>query len=112
MMDVKVFLKRQSSAAYGKQDGKEDIPEELIKTICNYVNIRIAALINGAPAALDTLGEIADAMKEHSDVLETLDLAIGSKANKSDLTNYVLAEELRPMTSDEVAAMIAAAKGE
>lgn len=50
-----------------------------------YTNTKISQLINSAPTTLDTLGEIAAAMVENATVVEALDAAIGSKADK----NYV-----------------------
>lgn len=50
-----------------------------------YTNTKISQLINSAPTTLDTLGEIAAAMAENATVVEALDAAIGSKADK----NYV-----------------------
>lgn len=110
--DVKVILNKRAKATSDRSYDISDIPESLIKAIDDYINAKFAALINGAPEALDTLGEIADAMKENADVVEALELAIGTKASINDLADYILAEELRPMTADEVAAMIVEAKGE
>ena len=53
-----------------------------------YTDTEIAGLINGAPTTLDTLGEIADAMKSNQTVVEALNTAIGTKANTSDLTAH------------------------
>ena len=53
-----------------------------------YTDEKIAGLINGAPTTLDTLGEIATAMEENKDVVDSLDEAIGKKANQSDLTAH------------------------
>ena len=50
-----------------------------------YTDSEIADLINGAPTTRDTLKEIADAMAENQTVVEALDAAIGSKANKTDI---------------------------
>lgn len=112
MIDVKVFLNKRAKATSDGSYDISNIPESLIKAIDDYINAKFAALINDAPEALDTLGEIANAMKENADVVEELKLVIGTKASKSDLSDYILAEELRPMTADEVAAMITEAKGE
>lgn len=64
----------------------------------SHTNTKIAELINGAPTTLDTLGEIATAFAENKDVVEALNDAIGSKANKADLealaTNIVTKEDL------------------
>ncbi len=51
-----------------------------------YADRLIANLINGAPETLDTLGEIADAMKENADVVAALHEAIGKKANEAELS--------------------------
>ena len=47
-----------------------------------YTDQKIADLINGAPDTLDTLKEIADAMKENKDVVEALEEAIAKKVDK------------------------------
>ena len=54
-----------------------------------YTDSEIADLINGAPTTRDTLKEIADAMDENQTVVEALDAAIGSKANKTDIPTKV-----------------------
>lgn len=55
----------------------------------SYTDTKIANLINSAPTTLDTLGEIATAMKENEDVVDALETSIGTKANASDLTSHV-----------------------
>ena len=54
----------------------------------SYTDTKISDLINGAPDTLDTLGEIADAMKTNDNVVSALNTAIGTKANSSDLTSH------------------------
>ena len=54
-----------------------------------YTDSEIADLINGAPTTLDTLKEIADAMAENQTVVEALNTAIGSKADKTDIPTKV-----------------------
>ena len=54
----------------------------------SYTDEKIADLINSAPTTLDTLGEIATAMQENSDVVSALNEAIGTKANQSDLATH------------------------
>ena len=54
-----------------------------------YTDSEIADLINGAPTTRDTLKEISDAMAENQTVVETLDAAIGTKANKTDIPTKV-----------------------
>ena len=50
-----------------------------------YVNEAVANLINAAPEDLNTLGEVAEALKNNSDVMTALNAAIGDKANKSEI---------------------------
>lgn len=50
-----------------------------------YTDNAVTDLINGAPTTRDTLKEISDLMDENASVVEALDAAIGSKANKTDI---------------------------
>ena len=54
-----------------------------------YTDQKIADLIGGAPSALDTLGEIADAMSDNQDVVAALNTAIGSKANQAEVESLL-----------------------
>lgn len=53
-----------------------------------YTDQAIADLINGAPETLNTLKEVADAIKENETVVEALDGAIGKKANQAELDTH------------------------
>ena len=50
-----------------------------------YTNAKVAELIDSAPETLDTFKEIADAFAEDQEVLDTLNAAIGLKANQTSL---------------------------
>ena len=50
----------------------------------------ITNLLNSAPATLDTLKEIADALGNDTDLAGTLTTAIGTKAAKTDVTASLL----------------------
>ena len=50
-----------------------------------YVNNKVADLINSAPEALDTLGELAIALEVHEDAYDALLQTVGSKATKQEL---------------------------
>lgn len=65
-----------------------------------YTDAKIAALINGAPSTLDTLGEIADAMASNESVVEALDSAIGTKANQAELDTHTANDTIH-ITSSE-----------
>lgn len=59
-----------------------------------YTDNKIADLINGAPDTLDTLGEIAQAMRDNEDVVSALSAAIGTKANQADLNSHMGNQEI------------------
>jgi hypothetical protein len=50
-----------------------------------YVQTAIVDLVGSAPDALNTLDELAAALKDNSDVVDTLTAAIGNKADKSEI---------------------------
>lgn len=52
--------------------------------VTTIVNTAIDNLVNGAPAALDTLKELADAIDANSSVVDALNAAIGNKVDKID----------------------------
>lgn len=54
------------------------------------VDTKIANLIDSAPDTLNTLNELAVAIQENGSLIDTLDSAIGNKADKSSLSNYSL----------------------
>lgn len=57
-----------------------------------YVDNKMADLVNSAPEALNTLGELATALENHEDAYDALLETVGGKATHSDLEN--LKEEL------------------
>ena len=54
-----------------------------------YTDDKIADLVGTAPETLDTLKEIADALKDQDDVITAIETTIGEKADKSELDNKV-----------------------
>lgn len=50
-----------------------------------YVNTKVANLVDSAPEALNTLGELATALQTHEDEYDALLTTVGNKANKSEL---------------------------
>jgi hypothetical protein len=57
-----------------------------------YVDNKVADLVNSAPEALNTLGELATALEKHEDAYDALLETVGSKATHTDLET--LKEEL------------------
>ena len=52
----------------------------------SYTDTKIAALVDSAPDTMNTLNELATAIKDHKDVTDALDAAISSKASKDVAT--------------------------
>lgn len=50
-----------------------------------YVNDKVADLVNSAPEALNTLGELAAALENHEDAYDALLETVGGKATKQEL---------------------------
>ena len=59
----------------------------------SYTDTKVADLIDSAPETLDTFKEIADAFAENDEVVDTLNKAIGNKADKTELEKYYTKEE-------------------
>lgn len=62
-----------------------------------YVDTAVSGLVNSAPAALDTLKELADALGNDANFATTVTTALGNKVNTSDLV---------PMTNAEIDAIM------
>lgn len=61
---------------------------ELLANAQEYTNTKISELVDGAPEAMDTLKELADAISKNSDIMSALQSAIGNKANVADLNTH------------------------
>ena len=67
--------------------GSANVPtDSAVKT---YVDDKVADIVNSAPEALDTLGELATALETHEDAYDALLETVGNKADKSSLANYL-----------------------
>lgn len=57
------------------------------KATTNYVDTKVAGLVDSAPTTLDTLGEIADALRDNKDIVSVLENSISNKADKTTVEN-------------------------
>ena len=62
---------------------------ELLANANEYTNTKISELLDGAPEAMDTLKELADAIAQNSDIMSALQSAIGNKANEAELSGHI-----------------------
>ena len=80
-----------------------ELPEgATANNVVGYVDEKVAALVNGAPETLDTLQELAAAIKNDANVVDTLNSAIGQKADKSALEQLAAEVETNKGASDAV----------
>lgn len=63
-----------------------------------YVDNKVADLVNSAPEALDTLGELASALERHEDAYDALLEVVGNKATYEDL------EDMKAELSESIVA--------
>lgn len=74
------------SGSYNDLTDKPTIPSVAGLASENYVDTKVANLVNSAPTTLDTLGEVATAIQNNATVVEALNNSIGNKANASDVS--------------------------
>ena len=72
------------------------------KATTSYVDKKVADLINSAPDTLDTLGELATAIKENEDVIDALNNAITNKADKSELLYNIIDTENNSLIANDI----------
>lgn len=97
-------------------EGTVAASDDTIKGAKKYADEKVAALVDGAPEALDTLDELAAALKDNKDIVTVLEQAIGNKAAQDDLDDHisdtenpheVTAAQVGAYTKEEVNAIIA-----
>lgn len=66
---------------------------ESIEGAKKYADAKVAELVDGAPETLDTLNELAGALKYNADIVNVLNESIGFKASQSDLNAHTTSTE-------------------
>lgn len=59
-----------------------------LKDANTYTDDKVALLMNNSSDAIDSIMELAEAMKTNEDVVDALEDAVGTKASKSDLSSH------------------------
>lgn len=121
---LEAFKANDAATKQNVEDAKSDLigttsdesSADTIKAAKKYADEKVAALVNGAPAALDTLDELAAALKDNADIVNVLEQAIGDKAAQDDLDGHtsdkenpheVTAAQVGAYTKEEVNNLIA-----
>lgn len=91
---TKKYVDSQTSLGYSKTEtdnlllnkaNKSDVYEKNETYSKTETDKKIADLVNSAPETLDTLGELAEGIKENQDIIATLNNAISNKANITEV---------------------------
>lgn len=87
------------SGSYNDLTDKPTIPSISGLASTSYVDTKVANLVNSAPTTLDTLGELATALQNNQGVVNTLNNAIGNKANSADLSAVATSGSYNDLTN-------------
>ena len=77
-------LKADASSVYTKSES-DSIVSSALSSANSYTDTKTAAIVNSAPATLDTLNELASALGNDPNFATTTATLIGTKANSSDV---------------------------
>ena len=89
-----------------------ELPQDATaKDVVGYVDEKVAKLVGSAPDALDTLQELAAAIKNDANVVDTLNSAIGQKADQSALETLQQLVESNKGEADTVSTKVTALEG-
>lgn len=88
--EAAINVAKQEAVSAAKQQAAE-YTDANYRQATGYADAKIAQLIGAAPATLDTLGEIAAAMKNNPSVISALESAIGTKLPKAEFDSHVAA---------------------
>ena len=90
--DDKYYTESEINTKFSNMVGDTSVPTQVSTALASaksYTDEQIDAIVGeGASTTLDTIGEISAAIEDNQDMLETLNSAIGNKANTSDLTSH------------------------
>lgn len=78
--------------------------ESMAYATTTYVMDKVNAIIDGAPAALDTLNELAAAINDDANFASTVTTALGNKANADDVYSKTDIQGMAYITMDNVSA--------
>lgn len=85
---TKLFVTQAQIDSWDAKAGSSDTTTA-INTAKEYTDTQLAALIDNAPAALDTLAELATALTAHETEYDALLEVVGLKATAADLTAHI-----------------------
>ena len=89
-----------------------ELPQDATATnVVGYVDEKVAALVDSAPSALDTLKELADALGNNENFATTVTTEIGKKADKTALEELKALVNSNKDEADTVSTKVTALEG-
>lgn len=96
--DTSAFITEEDLADYAKKSNipdvsnfatKDEIPSVAGLASEQYVDTKIADLVDGAPEELNSFKELSDALKDQGDAVSAINAALATKATKDDISTFV-----------------------
>ena len=101
-VDIAISNVEVDLSGYYTKTETDNVATQTLNSAKGYTDTKVAELIDSAPETLDTFKEIADAFAEDQEVLDTLNSAIGLKADKAELSSYATKTELNTGLDEKV----------
>jgi len=96
--DTSAFITEEALVDYAKKSDipdvsnfatKDEIPSVAGLASEQYVDTKIADLVDGAPEELNSFKELSDALKDQDDAVAAINATLATKATKNDISTFV-----------------------
>ena len=99
------YNKTDADGKFATKDQMASQDNTTLQSANSYTDTKIADLVDAAPETLDTLGEVAKAIKDNQDVVNALNSAIGNKVDKTvKINGHPLTQNI-VLTAEDVGAL-------
>ena len=99
------YNKTDADGKFATKDQMASQDNTTLQSANSYTDTKIADLVDTAPETLDTLGEVAKAIKDNQDVVNALNSAIGNKVDKTVKINGHSLTQNIVLTAEDVGAL-------
>ena len=99
------YNKTDTDGKFATKDQMASQDNTTLQSANSYTDTKIADLVDTAPETLDTLGEVAKAIKDNQDVVNALNSAIGNKVDKTVKINGHSLTQNIVLTAEDVGAL-------
>ena len=88
-VDLTDYAKKSDIPDVSNFATKDEIPSIAGLASEQYVDTKIADLVDGAPEELNSFKELSDALKDQDDAVAAINAALATKASKDDISTFV-----------------------